>query len=70
MDGGHKKEYFEEDPANSFVELIADYSVLIAYNDSTLIEMMGIVLGNEMSDLLRTSLNSMICKENTNYKSR
>ena len=67
---GHKKEYFEKNPANSFKELIADYSVLIAYNDSTLIEMMGIVLGNEMSDLLRTSLNSMICKENTNYKSR
>jgi len=67
---GHEKEYFEKDPKNSFIELIADYAVLITYNDSTLIEMMEKILGKEMSELLRTTLNSMICKENSNYKRR
>ncbi len=57
---GHEEEYFKQKPAFSFMELIADYAVIIAQNDFTLIEIIEGIIGKEMSDLLRNSLNEMI----------
>ncbi len=67
---GHSREYFKKNSKNSYIELLADYACLIAYNDDILIGKMEQVLGVEMIDLLNTSLNSLYIENNTNHKKR
>ena len=57
---GHSKDYFTKDSKNSFIELIADFSVLTAYNDSMLLEIMKLILGNEIYEMLNSSLNALL----------
>jgi len=65
---GHTKDYFEEDLEISYIELLADYSVLKAYNNTTLIEMIESTIGDEMCSMLNESLSSVLGNNNIDIK--
>ena len=60
---GHGKDYFLGNPNISYCELLTDFSVLYAYNDSMLLEIIKLVIGDEMYNLLNSSLRSMIVSD-------
>ena len=66
---GHTKNYFMQDSENSYIELLAEYSVLVAYNDAELLEKIKEILGEEMYNILDSSLNSMFVDNSIDDKS-
>ena len=57
---GHKRDYFANKPENSFVEIIADFAVITAYNDPLAFIMVELFAGTPIYNTLKTSLNKMV----------
>ena len=67
---GHPKDYFTKNLKNSFIELIANFSVVTAYNDSALLEIMESILGNEIYGMLNSSLSKILDINDVEVKKR
>ena len=67
---GHSKHYFMMSARRSYTELIASFSVLVAYNDPILLELMKLIIGNKMYNILNTSLIEILNYKFTDIKKR